>query len=262
MGERTSYETGTFSWVDLATTDQDGAKAFYGGLFGWEFQDNPIGEGATYTMCRLQGKDVAAISGQSQQEREQGVPPHWNSYITAHDLDERAARVPELNGKLVIPPFDVFDAGRMALASDPTGAFFALWQPKSHIGAGLVNVPGALSWNELGTNDVETAKRFYGDLFGWTYEDLDMNGQGTYAIIRNADRSNGGIRAQTPQEQGVPPNWLVYFGVVSCDESAAQAEKLGGRVLVPTMRVPAGGFTVIADAQGAVFALFEGDFDD
>jgi uncharacterized protein len=262
MAERTSYETGTFSWVDLATTDQDGAKAFYAGLFGWEYQDNPIGDGATYTMCRLDGKDVAAISFQMQQEREQGVPPHWNSYITAHDLDERAARVPELNGNLVMPPFDVMDVGRMAVASDPTGAFFMLWQPKSHVGAGIVNAPGALAWNELGTNDVDTAKRFYADLFGWTYDDIEMNGQGTYSIIRNGESRNGGIRAQTPQEQGIPPNWLVYFGTVSCDEGAAQAEKLGGRVLVPTMRVPAGGFAVIADPQGAAFALFEGDFDD
>jgi uncharacterized protein len=92
MGERTSYETGTISWVDLATTDQDGAKAFYGGLFGWEFQDNPIGEGATYTMCRLQGKDVAAISGQSQQEREQAVPPHWNTYVTARTTSTSVQR--------------------------------------------------------------------------------------------------------------------------------------------------------------------------
>ncbi len=262
MGERTSYEMGTFSWVDLATTDQEGAKAFYAGLFGWEYQDNPIGEGATYTMCRLDGKDVAAISGQSEQEREQGVPPHWNSYITAHDLDERAARVPELNGALVLPPFDVLDAGRMAIASDPTGAFFAMWQPKSHIGAGLVNVPGALTWNELATADVDTAKQFYAELFGWTYEDIEMDGQVVYSMIHNGDQRNGGIRPLAPPEAGTPPFWLVYFAAQSSDESAAQADKLGGRVLVPTMEVGAGKFTVIADPQGAVFALFEGDFDD
>jgi predicted enzyme related to lactoylglutathione lyase len=262
MSERSRYDSGTFSWVDLATTDPDGAKAFYAGLFGWEFEDLPTDGSGTYTMCRLQGKDVCAIARQSDQERQQGVPSHWNSYITAHDLDDRAARIPELNGNLIMPPFDVMEAGRMALAVDPTGAVFALWEPRNSIGAALVNVHGALTWNELGTTDVEAAKSFYGELFGWTYEDLEMDGQGSYSIVRNGGSSNGGIRAQTQMEKGVPPNWLPYFGATSCDESAAQAQAVGGRVLVPTMHVPAGGFAVIADPQGAVFAVFEGEFDD
>jgi predicted enzyme related to lactoylglutathione lyase len=262
MGERTRYETGTFSWVDLATTDQEGAKAFYAGLFGWDYDDMPIGDGATYTMCRLDGKDVAAIAPQRDEERKQGVPSHWNSYFTVHDLDEGAPRASELNGNLMMPPFDVLDAGRMAVVADPTGAIFLMWQPKNHIGAGLVNVPGALTWNELGTTDVAAAKQFYADLFGWTYDDLDMDGQGTYSIIRSGDRSGGGIRAQTPQEESIPPNWLAYFGAVSVEESAATANELGGNVLVPTMRVPAGAFAVVADPRGAVFGLFEGDFDD
>jgi predicted enzyme related to lactoylglutathione lyase len=262
MGERTSYETGTFSWVDLGTTDQEGAKAFYAGLFGWEYEDMPIGDGANYTMCRIEGKDVAAIATQSDQERQQGIPPHWNSYVTAHDLDERTARIGELGGNVIMPPFDVLEAGRMALAADPTGAVFLMWQPKNHVGAGLVNVPGALTWSELGTTDPDVAKRFYGDLFGWTYEDLDMNGQGTYTIVKNGDRSNGGIRSLSPQEQGMPPFWLAYFATESCHESAAAAQKQGGRVLVPRMQVQAGAFSVIADPQGAAFAVFEGDFDD
>jgi predicted enzyme related to lactoylglutathione lyase len=262
VGERTGYEAGTFSWVDLSTTDPDRAKPFYAGLFGWEFEDMPAGEGMTYTFCRLDGKDACALSAQMDQEREQGVPPHWNSYVTVPDLDARTQRVAELGGNVVMPPFGVLDAGRMALAADPTGAFFMMWEPKSHIGAAVVNVPGAFTWNELGTTDTETAKRFYADLFGWTYDEIDMDGQGTYSIVQNGERRNGGIRAQTPQEQGVPPNWLVYFGAASVEESAAQAKELNGNVLVPTMRVPAGAFSVVADPQGAVFGLFEGEFDD
>ena len=262
MGERSSYETGAFSWVDLSTTDPDGAKAFYAGLFGWELDDMPAGEGMIYTMCRLAGKNVCAISGQMQQEREQGIPPHWNSYVTAHDLDERAGKVSGLKGNLLMEPFDVLDVGRMAVVADPTGAVSMMWQPKQSIGAGLVNVPGALTWNELGTTDVDTAKGFYSDLLGWTYDDIDMNGQGTYSIILNGGRRNGGIRAQTPQEAGIPPNWLVYFAAPSVDETAAQAKELGGNVVVPTMHVPNGAFSVIADPQGAVFALFQGEFDD
>lgn len=262
MAERTSHETGTFSWADLATTDQDGAKAFYSALFGWDYVDNPIADGTVYSMCRLEGKDVAAIAPQNQQERDQGIPPHWNSYITTHDLDERAPRATELSGALIMPPFDVMDAGRMALAADPTGAVFAMWLPKNSIGAELVNVPGALAWNELGTSDPEAAKRFYADLFGWSYDEIEMNGAGTYAMIKNGDRSNGGIRPLTPQEQGMPPFWLVYFGTASCDETVATAERHGGRALVPKVTIPAGSFSVIADPADAVFAIFEGDFDE
>jgi uncharacterized protein len=262
VGERSSYETGAFSWVDLSTTDPVSAKAFYAGLFGWQLEDTPAGEGMTYTMSRIGGQDVCAISAQMQQERDRGIPPHWNSYITAHDLDQRAGRVPEIGGNVLMPPFDVLDVGRMAVVADPTGAVFMLWEPKSNIGAQLVNVPGALTWNELGTTDVDTAKRFYTDLFGWTYDDIDMNGQGTYSIILNGDERNGGIRAQTPQEEGIPPNWLVYFGAAGVDESAAQATELGGNVIVPTMHVPNGAFSVVADPQGAVFALFQGEFDE
>jgi predicted enzyme related to lactoylglutathione lyase len=137
-----------------------------------------------------------------------------------------------------------------------------MWQPKRHTGAQLVNVPGALTWNELGTTDPEAAKRFYGDLFGWTYEDMDMDGQGTYTVTKNGDRSNGGIRALSPQEQGMPSHWLAYLATESCDESAATAERAGGQVFLPRTEVGAGAFSVLADPQGAVFAVFEGDFDD
>jgi hypothetical protein len=261
MGKRTSYEPGTFSWADLGTSDPDAAKAFYGGLFGWEFEDMPAGEAGVYTIWRLDGKDVAALFGQSGQERGQGIPPHWNSYITVDDVDARAPRVRELNGNLIMPPFDVMDAGRMALGSDPTGAAFAMWQPRDHIGASLVNEPGALTWNELATGDMPTAERFYGALFGWTFEETEGSPI-PYAVIKNGERSNGGIRAQGEGEKSVTPNWVPYFAVVSCDESAATATELGGRVLRPTTRVPAGAFAAVADPQGAVFSIFEGSFDD
>jgi predicted enzyme related to lactoylglutathione lyase len=260
VGERTRYEPGTFSWVDLGTTDPDGAKAFYTGLFGWEFVDMPVGEGMTYTICRLGGKDVCALSGQSEQEREQGVPPHWNNYITVDDVDDRAPRIDQLNGNLIMPPFDVMDAGRMALGSDPTGAVFAMWEPRNHIGAGLVNEPGALAWNELATGDLPAAEQFYGALFGWTFDEIE-DSPIPYAVIKNGNSSNGGVRAQSDDEKGIPANWVPYFGTVSCEESAARATALGGRVVIPTMRVPAGAFAGIADPQGAFFSIFEGEFD-
>ena len=261
MAERTSYAPGTFSWVDLATTDPGGAKAFYSELFDWSPEDMPTGNGGTYTMFRLRGQYVAATSEQQEQERSQGIPPHWNSYVTVDDVDQRATRASELGGSVIAPPFDVLEVGRMAAVADPTGAVLSLWEPKTHIGAGLVNAPGGLSWNELGTNDVAKAKDFYSGLFGWSMDDQEGS-MGSYTMIQNGERANGGIRALSEQEQGVPSNWLVYFGVSSVDDTAAKAAELGASTLVPPTEIPIGKFAVLADPQGAVFALFAGDFDD
>jgi predicted enzyme related to lactoylglutathione lyase len=257
MGERSSYKPGTFSWVDLSTSDPEGAKTFYEALFGWTHEDIPTGNGA-YTMFRLNGKDVAAVSQQQPQESGQGIPPHWNNYVTVEDVDASAAKASELGATVLIEPFDVLEAGRMAVVADPTGAVFMLWQPKNHIGANVVNEPGSLTWNEEGTKDTTSAKDFYSSLFGWSYEDFDG---GAYTVIRVGDKSNGGIRPQTEQEAAIPPNWLAYFAVEDCDASAARAGELGGTAMVPPMDVPVGEggrIAVIADPQGAVFGLFSG----
>src|SRR5262249_22814775 len=153
MGERTSYTPGTFSWTDLTTTDQDGAKSYYSQLFGWQANDQPIGDGMVYSMMTVDGKDVAAISPQPQAQRDAGAPPAWNSYITVESADQAVERASQLGGTAHAPAFDVFDAGRMAVIQDPGGALFAVWEPKQHIGASLVNANGALSWNELASTD-------------------------------------------------------------------------------------------------------------
>ena len=258
MGERTSYLHGTFSWVENATTDQEGAKQFYADFFGWSYDDSPVGDGIYYSMAKLGEKYVAAIAPQQPDEQAMGVPPHWNSYITVDDVDEVSARVEELGGKLHAPPFDVMDAGRMAAISDATGAVVYLWQAKDHIGAGLVNVPGAFSWNELATRDLERAQQFWTELLGWTYE--KVNDAPEYWTIYNDGNGNGSIRRLGDE---LPPetvaHWLVYFPVESIDEATAKA----GATLVPKTR--AGGenmFAVVADPQGAVFGLFEGHLDD
>jgi uncharacterized protein len=261
MGERTSHPPGAFSWVDLSTSDAEGAKGFYGGLFGWAFDDRPVGDGIVYTMCLLDGKAVCAISEQQDQERAQGIPPHWNNYVTVEDVDARTQKARELGGNVLVEPFDVLDAGRMSVVADPTGAVFSMWEPRNSIGAEIVNVPGALTWNELATTDVDRAKEFYGELFGWRLEEME-GGPMRYVMIRNGDRSNGGIRPLSEMEAGIPPNWLAYFAADTVDDAVAKAGELGGRVLMPPVTVPAGRFAPIADPQGAVFAVFEGDFDD
>jgi predicted enzyme related to lactoylglutathione lyase len=257
MGERTQHEPGTFSWTDLSAKDQDAAKRFYTELFGWQAEDMPAGEGVTYSMMRLDGKYVAAIAPQPDQQREAGVPPLWNSYITVDSADEAAERVTAAGGALHAPPFDVLEAGRMGVAQDPQGAFFMLWEPRRHPGAQLVNAPGALAWNELATPDLDGARAFYGAVFGWELEPAE--GPMEYSMIKNGERLNGGAR---PPQEGEPPHWLVYFGTDDVDASVAKARELGGDVVAGPIDMGAGRLAVLRDPQGAVFAVFHGDFDD
>jgi uncharacterized protein len=260
MGERTVYIAGSFSWTDLATTDQDAAKAFYMQLFGWEAEDMPAGEGIVYSMMQLAGKYVAAIAPQPEQQRDAGVPPTWQSYITVESADEALARAGELGGTVHAGAFDVFDAGRMGVVQDPQGAYFLVWQPKRHIGAGLVNAPGALTWNELATTDLEAAAQFYGDLFSWSTEPIGEEGMPYLMITRTDSEQNGGMRPVMPP--GTPPHWLVYFGTENADASVRRVGELGGSTLVGPIDIAQGRIAVVQDPQGGVFALFQGHFDD
>lgn len=258
MGERTHYEPGAFCWVGLATSDPGGAEAFYAKLFGWQAEDLPAGAAGTFTMLRRGGKAVAILYSQTPEARAAGAPPHWTSYISVEDADATATRTRELGGAAVFrAPFDVLDAGRVAAIRDPTGAIVSLWQPRSQVGAALVNHVGALCWNELATPDVERAKSFFGELLGWEYE-TDESG---YTTIKNAGRLNGGMREQSEQERGLEPNWLPYFAVEGAGEAARQAERAGGRTLVPTMEIASGRIAVMTDPLGAAFGVFDGRTD-
>lgn len=261
MGTRTKYAPGTFSWTDLSTPDQEPAKRFYGELFGWEADDQPVGEGMVYSMMKLGGQEVAAVSPQPEQQRAAGLPPTWNSYVTVASADETLARAEELGATVHAPAFDVFDVGRMGVVQDPVGAFFLVWQPRSHIGASLVNAPGALTWNELVTPDLEPAERFYRELFGWGFEPLP-DSEIPYRVIKNSEgQTNGGISSLAPP--GTPPHWLVYFGAEDTDVTLARAGELGSStVLEPTDIGPTGRIAVARDPQGAVFALYSGRFEE
>ncbi|MEA2422459.1 MAG: uncharacterized protein QOF55_1558 [Thermoleophilaceae bacterium] len=259
MGERTKYTPGTFSWADVTTTDQAAAKEFYSGLFGWEAEDMPVGVGVFYSMMHLGGRNVAAISPQQPQQAEAGVPPTWNSYVTVASADDAAAKAGELGGTVHAPPFDVMDAGRMAVIQDPQGAFFMVWEPRENIGAGVVNGPGRLSWNELASPDVDASTQFYGGLFGWTakeFEGMPVR----YLVVSVGERSNGGIREMG--NDPAPPHWLVYFGVDDIEAGLAKAKELGGTVMAGPMDIGIAKIGVVQDPQGAMFALYAGDFDD
>ena len=266
MGERTRHAPGTFSWTDLGTTDAAGAKTFYGGLFGWELEDLPVPDAPPYTMARIGGQAVCALYERS---AEQPGPPAWLSYVTVEDADATASRAGELGATVISEPFDVMEAGRMAVLQDPTGAVFAIWQPGQSIGAELVNDPGAITMNQLNTGDPEAASGFYSELFGWRIDqlpeaqsaDTDVAGQQYWGIF-NGERLNGGMMPLSQAGPGAPPAWLVYFTSADLDESVARIEELGGQVMVPPMRIQSGRIAVAQDPQGAVFALFEGEVDD
>jgi uncharacterized protein len=251
MGERTSHAPGTFSWAELATTDTEGAKAFYTTLFGWDLEDNPIPGGGVYTMLHKGGKPVGALVS----TMSEGQPAAWNSYVTVESADDAAASVREHGGTVVMEAFDVMDAGRMALVQDPGGAFLAVWQPGTSIGAERVNEPGALTLNQLNSSDPARDQEFYSGVFGWRFEEV-AGGDQAYWGIYNGDRLNGGMMEQTPDF------WLTYFGSENIDDDAAKIAELGGRVIVPPMPVPGGHILVGQDPQGAVFGLLSGRFDD
>jgi uncharacterized protein len=255
MGERSSYEPGTFSWTDLTTPDQEGAKRFYGELFGWDADDRPVGEGISYTMMSIGGKAVAAVS--PQREDQKGMPPFWLSYVTVDDADAVAARAAELGGTVMAEPFEVFDNGRMAVLQDPQGAFLAIWQPGTTAGAELVNAPGALTLNQLNTSDPPAGGRFYSELFGWDVEQLEGAGP-PYWGIRNQGNLAGGMMEAPP---GAPPHWLVYFATDDLAGTVARIGELGGQITLMPMPVPGGRIAVAQDPQGAYFALWEGQLD-
>jgi uncharacterized protein len=256
MGRRERYEAGVFSWADLATTDADAAKAFYSDLFGWKLDDLELPGGGTYTMALVDGRRVGAL-GTVQQE---GQPPAWNAYVTVEDADATAAKATELGASVFAEPFDVMEAGRMAVIADPTGAVFCIWQPGDQIGAELVNGHGLLSLTQLNTSDIDTASAFYSDLFGWRIEqtgDTEVPYWGIYV----GDNLNAGMMTLPPGQEA-PPHWLVYFGHDDLDGASEKIGAGGGTVLVPKTPVPGGEFVVGQDAQGAVFGLFDGRFDE
>lgn len=255
MAEMREHTPGTFSWVELATADQEGAKRFYSGLFGWNANDVPIGPDSYYTMLDQRGKNVGALYQLSEEQRTRGIAPHWLPYVTVSSADEMALQVKSLGGTVLAEPFDVFEFGRMLVIQDPTGGTLALWEARSHKGADLVNEPGAFCWNELATRDVERARAFYTGLFGWEPNVQPFEGT-EYTSFTMHGQPVGGMIQMNEQWGEIPPHWMVYFAVEDCDRSAERARELGGEVKVPPTDIPGvGRFAVLQDPQGAVLSI-------
>lgn len=262
MQEVTEYKPGTFCWVELGTSDGTAAKNFYTQLFGWDHEDMPMGAEGTYTMLKLNGKDVGGLYTLMPDMVAQGVPPHWLSYVCVTNVDESAEKAKAEGATIMKGPFDVFTIGRMAVVKDPTGAVFALWQPKEHKGSGIYNVPNSFCWNELGTNDTQKAGEFYSKLFGWTRQHFS-DAAIEYTMFQNAERGAGGMYKITPEMGPIPPHWLVYFAVDDCDAKLQRATELGARVMKPADDIPGvGRFAILVDPQGAAFAIIKLDNAD
>jgi uncharacterized protein len=255
MSERTSYAPGTPSWVDLGSPDLDAAVEFYTGLFGWQVPESENAEQTGgYRRATKGGADVAGMMPLMAE----GQPPAWSSYVAVEDADATAAAVKGAGGTVMAEPMDVMDLGRMAIFADPTGAAFGIWQAGTFPGAGRVNEPGALTWNELASRDPEASKAFYGAVFGWGFEDRDMGEMGTYTEWQLDGSSIGGLldmRGRMPDE--VPPHWLVYFAVENTNAALETVKGSGGEVAMGPVDIPAGRFAVVKDPAGAAFAVIQ-----
>ena len=259
MQEAVEYKPGTFCWEELGTSNAEAAKTFYTQLFGWSYVDNPMGPDMVYTMYKLDGKDVAASYELMPDQKAHGVPPNWTSYVSVADADKTVEKARAAGATILAGPFDVATYGRMATIQDPTGAVFALWQPKDHNGAGIVNKPNSFTWNELMTTDTKKAGEFYSAVFGWKLDKQNF-GPMEYTMLINGDRPNGGMLQITPDMGNMPSNWLVYFAVDDCDAKVQKAIELGAKICKPADDIAGvGRFAILTDPQGAGFALIKLD---
>lgn len=255
---------GTHGWTDVAVPDMDAGAAFYGAVFGWDSIEGDAGESMPYRMFSIDGDVVAGMGPLTPDQVEAGQPPAWSSYIIVDDVDAIHARAVELGAMPLMEPMQIMDSGRMSFVLDPVGAAVGFWQPGSHGGADVFNVPGALSWNELATTDVDAAKAFYTELLGWEASPTDMDGLGTYWTFSNAGRMNAGSYDMTGTlPEGTPSHWMPYFRVDDCDATADVAQEHGGTVLVEPTDFSMGRMAVLRDPFGAAFSIMSGDqFDE
>ena len=280
MFERDGYPPSVPCWVDTAQPDPVAATEFYGALFGWEFEDRmPAGAGGHYFVAKLRGRDVAAVGSRPQ---ETDSTPVWNTYIWVESADDAAAEAKDAGGTVLVEPFDVLDAGRMAVLADPSGAVFSVWQANEHKGAQLVNEAGTWNWSDLNTRDLDGSKAFYGALFGWEAQSVKVGEfDGTmwrlpgYAEVlealepglrlRQAEHGapvgfEDAIGWMIPMTSGqsaedAPPYWSVTFAVDGTDAIADQAAQLGGTIIVAPFDAGPVRVAVLSDPQGAIFSV-------
>ena len=273
MPERDGYIPGVPCWIDTSQPDPEAAADFYGALFGWELEDvMPPDAPGQYFMARIRGKDVGAVGSIPE-----GAPQvaTWNTYVWVDSADETASKVRDAGGSVMMEPFDVMDAGRMAVVTDPEGAVFFVWEARANKGSQIVNEHGSNNFNNLNTRDLERAKAFYGAVFGWETLELDrgarmwtLPGYGDHLEelspgLRKGMEEMGapkgfedvvaGVNEIRDDQPDTPAHWGLTFAVDDADAIAEKATELGGKVLAPPFDAPWVRMTVIADPQGATF---------
>jgi len=250
------YAPGTFCWFELGTTDQNGAKSFYKELFGWDANDMPMGPAGAYSMFVLDGRNTGAAYTLMPEMLAHGIPSHWALYIAVENADDAAVKVAKAGGTLLKGPFDVFDVGRMAVVQDPTGAVFQVWQEKRPKSNGISEVPGTFCWADLNTLDVEAASAFYKAVFGWEIMKGETDNSG-YLHIKNGASFIGGIPPTHVLPPHMPSHWMLYYYVTDTEASTKRLQELDGKVHMGPITIEGvGRMSVVADPQGAVFALF------
>jgi hypothetical protein len=253
MSETQEHAPGTFCWIEIGVTDQEGGKKFYSSVLGLEGSDSPLPNGETYTMLRKGGADIAGLY---KMERP-GVPARWMVYIAVESVDETASKVEGLGGKVVAPAFDVMESGRMAVVQDPKGAMFSLWEPRQHKGFGRICEPGTPFWFELTTPDTAAAEKFYGELFGWTTQVTAQTPVGPYKVFSSGGKLVGALVAALPEWGDAVPLWISCMAVADCDVAVARAVELGGRAFEGPVDIPGfGKYANVQDREGARFQIF------
>ncbi|MFF7966151.1 VOC family protein [Streptomyces sp. NPDC007903] len=248
----TPYATGAPCWVDLTAQDQRAALDFYRDLFGWQGAPGPAEFGG-YAVCELHDRAVAGIGSATAPMGIPEPPTVWTTYLATADAVATQERIIAAGGEPFAPAVDVGNLGRMLVATDPQGAVFGVWQRGEFAGAGVVNEPGALTWTELHTSDVDGAAAFYGETFG--IEFTPMEGHDSYWELRVAGLTVGGVTRLADDPPGTPAHWLTYFAVDDVDSTVDALVRGGGNVLAPPFDMPAGRMTVVTDPQGAPFAM-------
>jgi predicted enzyme related to lactoylglutathione lyase len=263
---RDGYPDGVPCFIDTSQRDAEAAQRFYGGLFGWQFEERMPGQ---YWMATIDGLDVAGMAQQPEDA------PSWNTYIHVAGADQATADAMQLGAQVIVPPFDVGDSGRMSVIADPTGAVFCTWEPRGHHGAQLVNAAGTWNWSDLYTPDPSLAEPFYRALFGWEAAPVSF-GEAS-GIMWTQPGYGDSLEARTPglrkmhEEAGAPEGftdcigwlmqadgpsrWAVTFAVDDTDASAARAAELGAEVVVPPYDAGPVRVAMLKDPQGAVFSI-------
>jgi uncharacterized protein len=251
----TRWPAGVPCWADLSTPDLPAAQAFYGAVLGWDFDEPAGAEYGGYVIAQVRGSSAAGL-GPIQQP---GMPAAWTLYVASDDVEATGAAITEHGGTLVLPPGQVGAMGSLLVGLDPTGAPFGVWQAGEHTGAGIVNEPGGLVWEDLRSPDPDRAASFYSGVFGWDTAPMPEGGDGyrTFSLGGTAV-ALGGMGGMAGHDD-VPPHWLVYFAVADFDAATSAAEAGGGQVLGRALETPYGRMAALGDPAGAVFWVFETD---